>query len=356
MPINIDNLNEILALDSMQMSKSIEKLPDQILQISEDVKNVKLPISYKKFKNIVFFGMGGSALGAHCIRSVFEKDLKVPLEIINNYNVPGSVTKDTLVFIVSYSGTTEEAISAFEKTVKKKAKIVVVSSGGKLLETAKKRKIPALIFGTQNNPCGSPRMGLGYTIFGPLFILHRLGAVQSSYIRLKPLVETAKKYIELYGLKSQETSNTAKQFASNLVKGPVWFVSSSHLAGNAHIVANQLNENAKRFGGYFLIPELNHHLLEGLSFPKSDDSAFVFIESGNFDKRILKRFAVTKEILVKNQRQFLTYECNEGEPLLEAVEVLVFGSYLGFYTAMFENIDPTAIPTVDYLKAALKAE
>jgi glucose/mannose-6-phosphate isomerase len=199
-------------------------------------------------------------------------------------------------------------------------------------------------------------MGLGYTIFGPLFLMNKLNCINPSSVKLNEIVKTARKYLKLFSLETPETSNLVKQIASNLTRGSVWFIGSSHLAGNVHVAANQLNENAKRFGSYFVIPELNHHLLEGLSFPEQDLSTFLFIESDLYDKRIQKRFVVTKEILAKNSRQFITYRCNEKKCLLEAVEVLVFGSYLSFYTAMFENVDPTAIPTVDFLKAALKGK
>ena len=354
MPINLDNIEEIKRLDSQNMSGSIEKLSDQIRQVSEEVKKVKFPASYKKIKNIVYVGMGGSALGAHCIRRVFASQLKVPMEIINDYELPATVTKDTLVFISSYSGKTEETIAGFHKAREKKAKIVVITSGGDLADLSKKFKIPALIFGTQNNPCGSPRMGLGYTLFSPLFIMVRLGILKVKNDLLPSVLKTAKKFDADFGLNNQTNDNLAKQIATELLAGPVWYVASSHLGGNAHVAANQMNENAKRFGGYFLIPELNHHLLEGLSFPKDGSGTFLFFTSKLYGARIQKRYDVTREILSRQGRQFVTYECTEKDLLLQSVEVLVLGSYLSFYTAVLEGIDPTAIPVVDFLKDALK--
>ncbi|MFA6105185.1 MAG: SIS domain-containing protein [Patescibacteria group bacterium] len=356
MQANLDSINEIKRLDSMNMAGSIEKLSNQIKQVHDEVRKIKIPGNYKKFKNIIFLGMGGSTLGAHVIRSVYENELQIPLEVVNGYDIPGTLTKDTLVFAVSYSGSTEETLSALEKARKRKAKIIIITSNGELSKISQKNKIPALIFGTQNNPCGSPRMGLGYTIFGPLLLLIRLKQVKLSGITLDKVVNTAKKYQKLFGPKNGEQKNLAKQFASALLRGPVWYVGSAHLAGSVHVAANQLNENSKRFGGYFLIPELNHHLLEGLTFPAGENETFAFIESDLYDKRVQKRYQVTKNILVRHAKQFLTYRCKEKNKLLETIEVLVFSSYLSFYTAIIEGIDPTAIPTVDFLKLALKTK
>jgi glucose/mannose-6-phosphate isomerase len=356
MPINLDNINEIKRLDSKNMAGSIEKLADQIKQVHEEVKKVKIPANYKKFKNIIFLGMGGSALGAHVIRSVFEKELEIPLEIVNGYEIPGSVTKDTLVFAVSYSGTTEETLAALEKARSRKAKIFIITSGGELAVSAKNDRLPALIFSTKNNPCGSPRMGLGYTIFGPLFILNKLKLIKLSGISVEKITKTVNKYQKLFAPEKKESANAAKKLSKELTGGAVWYVSSSHLAGSAHVAINQMNENAKRFGGYFLIPELNHHLLEGLSFPLHSPDSFVFIVSELYDKRVLKRYEVTKHILKKHNRHSVTYLCREKNKLLEAIEVLVLCSYVSFYGAILENTDPTAIPTVDFLKAALKAK
>jgi glucose/mannose-6-phosphate isomerase len=352
----LDSKEETMKLDSKNMAGSIQRLPDQILQIQKEVGKVKIPAGYKKVSNIVFLGMGGSALGAHCIRSIFGKEIKIPLNIVNNYSVPAFVGKKTLVVAVSYSGGTEEVLSALEKAKKAGAKIIVITSGGALAELARAYRVPALVFGTENNPCGSPRMGLGYTIFGPLAIIAKLGFVKVSNADFKKVVATVKKYDGFFGLEVPEASNAAKQFAHELLRGPVWYIGSSHLSGSIHVAANQMNENAKRFGGYFLIPELNHHLLEGLKFPGSSIGTFVFVESTLNDKRITKRFQVTKDILKQSNVPFLTFLCTEKTPLLQAMEVLVFGSYIGYYTALLGGIDPTAIPTVDYLKAALKSK
>lgn len=352
----LDDKAKILQLDSKNMLGSIEFLGKQIESVYKEAGAVRLPSGYRKVKNIIVLGMGGSALGSHVIQTLYKTDLKVPLEIIRHYHVPATLGKDTLVIVSSYSGATEEVLSAAKEALKKKAKIIVITSGGKLAGWAKQNKVPALIFTTNNNPCGSPRMGLGYSIFGQIALLANAGILKLSAAEVKNALQTISKFNSLFGVDNPEEKNPAKQLATSLLGKSAWFAASEHLAGNAHIAANQMNENAKRFAGYFAVPEMNHHLMEGLLFPENNKQniKFLLLESGLYDQRVQKRYEITKQILDKNNIGNVAYKCQEKNKLLQACEALVLFSYVSFYSAMLQNIDPTAIPVVDYFKAQLK--
>jgi glucose/mannose-6-phosphate isomerase len=352
----LNDTEKIRQLDSKNMLGSIELLGRQVEEVLAQAKTVKIPAAYKKINNIVFFGMGGSAIGAHLIKSVFFKNLKVPIEIINGYQAPDFVSEKTLVIASSYSGSTEEIVNAAAEAKKKKAKILVICSGGKLGEWAKKNKVPGLIFTVNNNPCGSPRMGLGYSIFGQIALLAGVGLLKLSGAEIKTCLQVISKYNTLFGAGNIEEKNPAKQLARNLFGKSIWYAGSEHLAGNAHIAANQMNENAKRFAGYFLIPELNHHLMEGMLYPESnkDNIKIIMIESDLYDKRVQKRYSITKQILDKNNIGYASYKTQEKTKLLQACEALILGSYISFYSAMLQGIDPTAIPFVDFFKQQLK--
>jgi len=348
----LDNLAKIKQLDSKNMLGSIELLGQQIKEVEKAVKTIKIPKNYKKFENIIVCGMGGSALGAHLIKSVYKNDLKTPLSIVNGYHLPGFANKNTLVILSSYSGNTEEVISCADEAKKKKCKIAVIASGGKLATLSKKEKYPALIFTTNNNPCGSPRMGLGYSIVGQIYLFSKLGLLKVKTEKLKKIPELIGELNKKFGVK---VKSILKDVAEKTKGKSMWFVGAEHLGGSAHIAANQMNENAKRFAGYFLIPELNHHLMEGMINPKSnkDNLLFVFLESDLYSDNFKKRFILTKEILKMNKINFVSIKAKEKSALEQTVEILIMSSYLSFYSAMVEGIDPTAIPFVDYLKAKL---
>ncbi len=345
----LDNLAKIKQLDSKNMLGSIELLGEQIEEISKLIKNIKVSKNYKKIANVVVCGMGGSTLGSHLIKSLYKNDLKFSLNIVNGYKLPGFAGKNTLVILSSYSGNTEEVLSCASEAKKKKCKISIIASGGKLAEIAKKEKYPALIFTTKNNPCGSPRMGLGYSIVGQIYLFSKLGLLKVKTDELKKIPDLAGELNNKFGVK---TKSVLKDIAEKTKGKSVWFVGAGHLGGSAHIAANQMNENAKRFGGYFLIPELNHHLLEGMINPKSNQNniLFVFLESDLYSDKLKQRFALTKEILKMNKINFVSIKAKEKFTLDQTMEILVISSYLSFYSAMVEGIDPTAIPYVDYFK------
>lgn len=354
--IILDNLSNIKKFDSQNMLGSIEHLHKQVEQISAESENLVFPDSYKNITNVVILGMGGSTLGAHVLKSVYAHTLTVPVEIINGYRVPRYVSEKTLAIVSSYSGTTEEPVAAMKEAQERGAKITVISSGGTLAEEAKNNNFPALIFSTINNPCGSPRMGLGYSLIGQIILFQKAGLLDLAKDEVMSVARTLEKYQTLFGALQPTDNNGAKQLALKLGAYSTWYVSAEHLVGNAHVAANQMNENAKRFAGYFTVPELNHHLMEGMSFPSSNPEAisFIFFESDLYDKRIKKRFEITRQILEKDRVPYFSYRCQEESVLGQVAEVLVFSSYLSFYTALTEGIDPTAIPVVDFFKEQLK--
>ena len=340
------------------MLGSLELLGAQMKEVWKQGEMFKLPTSYKKVKNIALLGMGGSAIGMHFIKSVFADELEVPVEIINDYKLPALVNKDTLVIASSYSGGTEETLQAVSEAKKRKAKIVVISAGGKLAEfalrqssvRAKSNKLPALIFTTKNNPCKQPRMGLGYSIVGQIVILQKAGLLKK--VAIQKMMKTIEEFDKKLGVKAGEATNPAMQFAKKLLDKSVWFAGSEHLVGNAHIAANQMNENGKRFAGYFALPELNHHLLEGMVNPKSnkDSLFFILFNSNLYYPRVQKRYNITKDVLAQNVISCEIYQCQAKDKLSQACEVLVFSAYLSYYCAMLSGIDPSNIPFVDYFK------
>lgn len=351
----LDNTSQIKKLDKQNMLGSLQALGKQAEQVWQQAKELKIPSDYKKINKIAVLGMGGSAIGADVIRSVFSTELKVPVLIVNDYNLPAWVDNQTLTITSSYSGNTEEVESAVKQALAKKAKVVVISAGGSLQKFAQKNKLPALIFTTENNPCDSPRMGLGYSVIGQLAIFSKLGFLPVGGKEIKTIINTIQKYEALFGVKSLTKNNFAKQLAGRLLDRSVWYVASEHLAGNAHVAANQMNENGKRFGGYFALPELNHHLLEGMLNPKSNKNDLLFVLFGSklYHPRNQKRYGITKKVLEKNSIQSVNYACQEKTRVGQMCEVLVLSGYISFYGAILTGIDPTPIPFVDYFKVQM---
>lgn len=355
--MDLDNLLQIKMLDKSNMMGSIMALASQCHQVWNDLKSFNLPAKYQKISKIVVAGMGGSALGAHILKSLYRAELKASIEIINDYHLPVYTNKDTLVFLLSYSGTTEEILSCAKEAKKIGAKVLVVAAGGELAKLAAKEKWPAYIFEPKNNPCNSPRMGLGYSLFSLMVLFGKLKLIKFNDREAQKVIKTVKRYNELWRVQKVIDENAAKLLAKQLINKIPFFLGSGILAGSLHTLSNQINENAKVFAGWFLIPEANHHLMEGLTFPDfiKKDLALVFFESLLDEERIQKRMVITKEVAKKSGMEVAAYQLQEKDWLGQSFEMLVLGSYLGFYLAMIYGIDPTPIPAVDYFKQKMKS-
>ena len=351
---NLNNEKQIKKLDKKDILGSINSLSQQCAEAWEDSRKVKIPSSYKNIQNIVISGMGGSSLGGDIIQNLFKDELKVPITIVRDYSLPDFVNSKTLLILSSYSGTTEETLAVGLLGKKRKAKILGITTGRSLGNFLKKNKLPGYIFDPKSNVSGEPRMGLGYSIVGQIGLLSKCGILKVSDKQIKDVVKTIEKFSLEFDV--EKNNNVAKDFAKKLVNKIPLLVGSEFLSGNVHAFANQINENAKCFADYFISPELNHHLMEGLTNPGSNrkNLKFFLVSSDLYYKKNQKRYEVLKDILKGNRISFLEYKPKSKDRFLQSFEVLVLGSYVSFYLAMLYGIDPSAIPWVDLFKKKLK--
>lgn len=352
----LDNLQKIKELDSGLALDSIEALGSQISQAWQEIKGLKLPLTFKNFDKIVVNGLGGSALGADVIRFLFADRLKMPLIVINSYQSPKYLDSKTLYIMSSYSGTTEEVLYSLDEARRKQAKTFGIASGGRLGDLIRRKKISGYIFNPRFNPSNQPRMGLGYSLGAQLGLLKKLRLLDVAEQEIDDGLESLAKLHHKFGALNPVKNNSAKKLAVFLRGKTPLIVAAEFLSGNAHVFANQINESAKNFANYFLISELNHHLLEGLSFPRSNAShlAFVFFDSGLYFPPNHKRLLITRDVATKNKIKSFYYRLSAPDKLSQVLEMLVFGSYASFYLAILNNVDPSKIPWVDYFKAKLK--
>ncbi len=352
--LDLDSLGEISKLDKGKILESIHSLPEQFSQAWDEVNAAELPKTCSAAQNVVICGMGGSGLGGRIVDSLVFDRARVPIEVFNEYKIPNYVNTNTFVILYSYSGGTEETLSAARLAKDAGAKIFGITTGGKLAEFLKENNLSGYVFEAKHNPSGQPRMGLGYATATTLALLSRCAFIRFAD-ESELIINTLKKYVEEYNVRVPQDENLAKTIAQKLHnKIPIIFA-SEHLVGIAHAFANQLNENSKTFSALFDLPEANHHLMEGLKFPANAREllTFLFVESKNYTPGVLKRYPITKEVLEKNGYPHATYTTTSEDKLEEIFEVLVLGSYVSFYLAMLNGVDPTPIPWVDYFKERL---
>jgi len=345
------NLNTIKKFDKKNMYSSIDSLHLQCRQVLEEKNQIKLPKNYKNINKVVVSGMGASILGGHIIKSLYKDSLKVPVELVRNYTLPAYVNSKTLCIISSYSGTTEETIATFKEARKKKAKIFIITAGGPLKKFSEKYKIPSYIFEPKNNPCNEPRMGLGYSIFGKIMIFNKLGLIKITNKEFENTIKAIKKFSAIFEISNQKNNPALKTAFKLKGKIPV-IIGSEILKGNIHAFNNQINENAKNFSTWMEIPNINHHLLEGLKNPTSNTKnlVFLFLNSDLYHKRNQIRYKITEKVIKKNKIESIEYKLKSKSKLEQAFEALILGSYTSFYLSMLNKLNPSPVPFVDFFK------
>lgn len=344
---DLENTEEIKKLDPKDVLGSTKLLVAQCEQVIEDSKSFELPEEYKSVKNVVFSGMGGSALGAQVVLSLYKDNLSVPFYINNDYSLPNFANEDTLVILSSYSGTTEETLASANEALNRKCKIVAITTGGDLENLLKSKNYPVFKLEPKNNPCGQPRLGTGYSVFGTIMLLSKAGILNVDNSSLLSSLKPSKEHEEMI-------VTEAKSLANKLINRIPVIFAAEHLIGTAHVLRNQLNETSKNFSAYSPLPELNHHLMEGLKNPENKNLTVVFLESDLYNDKLKKRVELTKDVVEKNDIPFVSYKAGSPEKLGQVIEVLSLGGFLTFYLSMLYDQDPSLIPWVDYFKEQLK--
>lgn len=355
---DLDSPSAIKKLDSKNLAGSIEQLDNQCEQVFGDFAKLKISLDFSKAEKIVVCGMGGSALGTDIIRSLYFDELKVPLQIVNGYFLPGHVNSKTLVILSSYSGTTEEVLAAYDDAKSKQAKILAIASGKDLGKKISAGEIAGYVFEPKFNPSGQPRMGLGYSILSQVLIMAKLGFLKFSESDLNKILVVIRKLNSTSNVDVATDNNPVKQIASKFLNKIPFLFASEHLVGSIHTFANQLNENAKVLSAYFTLPEADHHLIEGL--PSTDEIhkqvEFFFLKSNLYSPRVLARYDITKTLVEKNGFEAMVFEPSSQSKLEQVFEFLTFGSWVSFYLAIAYGRDPSPIPNVDFLKEEMAKE
>ncbi len=345
--IDLTNKEEIKKIDPRDTLSSTELIADQLETAWKEVNAIAFPDDFKNIRTIVFCGMGASIYGALVFRALLGSSLAFPTDVVSDYHLPEYVDESTLVVLTSYSGTTEEVLSCAEEARAKNAKIVVLTKGGPLADFAKANNLARYIFDGKLNPAGVPRLGNGYTILGLLGLLNKAGVITIEEHEVEQAVERLRE--KLPDLKNHALSDSEifEQRISIII-------AAEHLAGNAQILRNQFNETSKSFSAYYLIPDLNHHLMEGLQFPTKHDLHFFVLNSPNYSPKIQKRVELTIDVIRQNKHVVHEFAASGQTVYDDFLEVLAYGSFLTLYLALRYGQNPAINPWVDWFKEKLK--
>lgn len=344
--IDLNNLEEIKKIDPKDTLGTTGNMLEQCITAWNEVNNLKLdPI--EGVQNIVFCGMGASIYGAMVLKALMGREMPYPTELVSDYFLPDYVGPNTLVVLTSYSGTTEEVLSCAEDAKAKGAKMIVLTKGGPLAEFAQDNNLPAYIFDGKLNPGDVPRLANGYSILGLIGLLNKTRIID---IEEKEITDALERFKEKKDEIKQQAQDIVGMFENKI---PIIFA-AEHLSGNAQIIRNQFNETSKTFSSYFLIPDLNHHLMEGLQFPTDAPLQFLIFDSANYSNKIRKRVQLSIEVVKKNNYPVIEFITSGQTVYDDFLEMLYYGCFITLYLGLNYNQNPATNPWVDWFKDELK--
>jgi glucose/mannose-6-phosphate isomerase len=324
------------------MKDLIKNFPVQLKEALDIASRAELTESPNEIRNVIINGMGGSGIGGNITIEAIASEIRIPVMVNKDYTLPHYVNKNTLVIISSYSGETEETVKAFEEARDKDAKIVCITSGGKIADIATKKNIDLILL-----PTGfPPRAAIGYSVTQLLHILNYYYIISSAY---KKEMTAA---IELLEQEQHSIMEDARETALALAgKIPVLY-SNSKMESVALRFRQQLNENSKVLGWYNVFPELNHNEFEAWKH-KNDSLALVIFRNENDYARTIKRIDISKEIF-KKYTSTIKEVFSKGSSMLERMLYHIhWGDWVSFYLAENSHTDIMDISSINYLKNSL---
>ena len=323
------------------MKDLIQRFPAQLKEAVEIANKAKLSPFKSPISKVIICGLGGSGIGGTITKEILFDEAIVPIEVLKSYTLPSYIDENTLVICSSYSGNTEETLECYHLAQKKKAKIVCITSGGKILELAKSDGNDFIVV-PGGNP---PRSCLGYSLTQLLHIL--------SHYKLSPqkTIDIAKA-AEILEKTQESIMHEAHQIVKKLHdKMPVIYCTALH-EGIAIRLRQQLNENAKVLCWHQVIPEMNHNEIVGWSHAYPEIAVILFSDKDENPRNKL-RMDFCRKVFDKYAAEVIEIP-SKGE---NVVEKKLYWIHLGDWVSMFlaekRNVDAMDIKVIDSLKSEL---
>jgi glucose/mannose-6-phosphate isomerase len=352
--IDIDDLNEIGRLDSEDVLGAVERFADQVREGWEIGRSAQGLPDALGVDSVVVLGMGGSGVSGDVTEAVIEPRLPVPFRVIKSYGpLPEWVGRNTLVFAVSYSGSTEETVAALEEAHEKGARAIAISSGGPLAEMSRKYGLAHVAI-----PTGlQPRASLGYLTLPILSILVSIGLVPEMQDDLDEAVEVLAELAHRCHRKVPKVENPAKDLASRIVgRIPVIYGGAGIGATAAYRFKCDLNEYGKTPAFWNVIPELNHNEIVGwnqLADLTSKNFVLIELRDGSEHERIALRFEITRPLIEGNFAETIEVPAEGRSALSRLLSLVLITQLASIYVGLAYGIDPGPVAVIQSLKAEL---
>ena len=349
--VDLDNASVYQQFDKAGMLDHLHGFPEQCQKAWEKVLKLELPREYTKISNVVIVGMGGSAIGGDIVRRLALAESKVPVWVHRDYGLPAFVDANTLVIASSYSGNTEETLSAFTKSLGTRSKKLAITSGGKLKQLAEREGIPVFVIDYR----APPRAALPHSFIPLVGIFQKLGLLGDKSADLQEAMDILKRLSRDLMETKALASNPAKQLAVKLWGHVAVIYGAEMLSEVARRWKGEFNENSKVWAFFECFPELNHNAVVGYEFPpEAKERIFVLmLRSSSLHSRNLLRYEITAKLLAKAGIAYEFAEARGKSALAQMLSLILLGDYASFYLSMLNEVDPTSTDAINFVKQYL---
>ncbi len=350
---DLDAPQSFAACDPKGMLAHIAALPQQCAEAWDKIQLITLPDEYRRARQVVVLGLGGSAIGGDLLRGLLVEECPVPVVVHRDYGLPAFVDSHTLVIASSYSGNTEETLSGFDEAWRRGARLLAVTTGGELARRARERGVPLYLYEYE----AQPRAALGYSLFSLLGVMQHLGFVGVEAREVTEAGDVMKQWQAEIGPAVPSSANPAKSLAKELHGRLPVVYGAEHLSAVARRWKGQFNENAKCWAVFDVVPELTHNTVAGYSCPSSlREIAFVVVLSAASNTpRVRKRLEIVGELLRRNGFAYRVLQARGQSKLAQVLSSVHMGDYVSYYLAMLYDADPWEIGSIDWVKERLSA-
>ncbi len=327
------------------MQNLIDGFGAQLSEALEIASKATLSKPSQPIYNIVIAGMGGSGIGGNLVTTLTANDISCPITLCKSYDIPAFVGSNTLFIACSFSGNTEETIDTTKKALKTGAKIVCITSGGKLGELASANKLDTINIPGRS---GSPRASIGYSFVQLLHIFHAFGLTKSAYTSE---LEASIKLIE----DQDGVKQVAKALAGQMKDKFVFLYGDTKLEAVLIRTQQQIAENSKHISHVNVFPEMNHNELVGWKYPEGIyANAMVVLARTSFEHpRNSIRMEVCKGIFKEHVKETVELVA-KGESFTEqSIYLIHLLDWTSFFLAELNNVDPFPVDVINYLKVEL---
>ena len=338
-------------LDPQDMRAVIRDLPRQCRAAWQEAQAFDLPADFGDVDKVVILGMGGSAIAGDLLRALVALESPVPIFGHRRYDLPLLVEGHTLLIASSYSGNTEETLSAFQAALGSAAKKLVVTTGGQLLAIARANGIPAFVFRYES----TPRAALGYSLMPLLAIAGKLGIIGDKNADVADAIAVMEQLLPRIGEDVPLTENPAKQLATRLHGRLPVVYGAGLLTDVARRWKTGLNETSEMWAFFEELPEANHNAIVSFGLPEAiAQAAFVvFLQAPSLHPRVLLRCEYTRRALAEAGVECETVEASGDSPLGHILSTVFFGDYVGLYLAILNGVEPAPTTVIAGLKGWL---